>query len=173
MLHLFSSIALLNAMPLLKISFIELQSQEHTVNNTSIKELIFPDNSKKPDCSPLWENVQSHVGYGSLRVTLGTEVCGKKPKFLKTSGRWWLLVGSWRVSTLITRSWKLHPCIQGHLLPPPKVSSVVWRHIGGVFCFTEGPYGTLKILWVAVVNRQHRSQTITMLLPVICKQLCT
>lgn len=62
MLHLFSSVALLNPIPLLNISFIELQSQDRTGSNTSIKELIFPDSSKKPDCSPLWENVQSHVG---------------------------------------------------------------------------------------------------------------
>lgn len=104
MFHLFSSVTVLNVIPLLKISFTQLQSQDHTGSNTSIKELIFPHNSKKPDCSPLWENVQSHVGYCSLRVTLGTEVCRKKLKFLKISERQQLLVGSWHVSTLITRS---------------------------------------------------------------------
>lgn len=41
MLHLFSSVALLNPIPLLNISFIELQSQDRTGSNTSIKELIF------------------------------------------------------------------------------------------------------------------------------------
>lgn len=72
MLNLFLSVALLNAMPLLKTSFIQLQSQDHTVCNNSIEELIFPGNGKRPGCSPLQEQIQSLVGYCSLRAELGT-----------------------------------------------------------------------------------------------------
>lgn len=73
MLHLFLSVAVLNAMSLLKTSFIELQSQDHTVCNNSIEELIFPGNGKRPDCSPLQEEIRTHIGCCSLRAKLGQQ----------------------------------------------------------------------------------------------------
>jgi len=80
MLHFFLSTALVNAMPLLKASFIELQSQDHTICNKSIEELICPDNGKRPDCSSLQEQVQSHAGYCSQRAKLGQQRLGEETK---------------------------------------------------------------------------------------------
>ena len=155
MLHLFLSVALLNAMPLLKTSFTELQSQDHTVCNNSLKELIFPGNGKRPDGSPLQEQIQSHVGYCSLRATLGQQRLWEKTEVPQS------LLEAEAAHREMTRfcfslkvpSHSLHPCIRGHLLPPPKESSAARRHVGEVSCHTEGPCGTLKILSVAVVNR--------------------
>lgn len=49
------------------------QSQDHTARNNSIEELISPGNGKTPDCSPLQEQIESHVGYCGLRAEQGQQ----------------------------------------------------------------------------------------------------
>lgn len=123
--HLFLSVALLNAVSLLKTSFIVLQSQDHTVCNNSIEELTFPGNGKRSDCSPLQEQSQSHVGYCSLRAKLGQQRLWEDTEAPQS------LLEAEAAHMEMTRfcfglkvpSHSLHPHNQDHLLPPHKVSS--------------------------------------------------
>lgn len=172
MLHLFLSVALLNAMPLLKNSFTKLRSQYHTVCNNSLEELIFPGNGKRPDCSPLQEQLKSQVDYCSLRAKLGQQRLWEEtevpPSLLEAEAAHREMAHF--CFSLKAPSSSFHPCTQGHLLPPPKVSSAARTHVGEVSCCAEGPCGTLKILSAAVGNRQHCSQILTRTLPMVCKQ---